>query len=274
MRTAAVAFVWGSLFAGDSVSAATLSLEGDHERVIFETAELLARPDAEQIQIPEDVSYGRPSSYRAIPLAALLARLPPPPGRTLEAVARDGYAAQIPMELAYQDQPGAARAWLAIDRDDAPWPTLPGKHVAAGPFYIVWERPEASGVPTKYWTHQLATLRYVLSPSSRWPQLAVDASLPAGHPARIGQQTFVTQCLPCHMLNGGGTSTVGPDLNVPMNPTQYFQDAALRRYLRDPASVRRWPDQKMPGFTLRQLSETELNAVVEYLAHMAPRGPG
>ena len=273
MRIKAVALVGSLLCTIGGASAATLLIERDEERVSFETGELLARPDARQVPIPADVGYGTLASYRAIPLAALLSHLPPSPGRTLETVARDGYAAQIPMELAYQDAPGAARAWLAIDPDDAPWNNLPGKQASAGPFYIVWERPEASGIPTKYWTYQITTLRYVPSPASRWPGLAVEASLPGDHPARIGQQAYVTQCLPCHMLNGGGSSTVGPDLNIPMNPTQYFQPAALRRYLREPASVRRWPDQKMPGFTLRQLSETELDAIIAYLAHMTPRRP-
>ena len=70
-------------------------------------------------------------------------------------------------------------------------------------------------------------------------------------------------------MNGGGASEMGPDLNRPMNPTEYFQPAALRRYLRDPASVRSWPEQRMPGFAPEQLSEAELEAVIAYLAHMA-----
>jgi hypothetical protein len=66
---------------------------------------------------------------------------------------------------------------------------------------------------------------------------------------------------------------MGPDLNQPMNPTEYFQQPALRRYLRDPASVRTWPEQKMPGFGPELLSEGELDAVIAYLAHIADRRP-
>ena len=68
------------------------------------------------------------------------------------------------------------------------------------------------------------------------------------HPARAGETMFVKHCIACHKIDGGGSSVLGPDLNKPMNPVEYFQPAALRRYLRDPASVRHWPDQKMPGF--------------------------
>jgi cytochrome c1 len=66
---------------------------------------------------------------------------------------------------------------------------------------------------------------------------------------------------------------MGPDLNVPMNPVEYFQPSALRRYLRDPASVRTWPEQKMPGFGPERLSDADLDAVIAYLVHMAERRP-
>ena len=256
--------------------AATLTLEDGPNRVAFDTQALLARPDAAEVEVPADVSYrGGPRRYRAVPLAALLTALPapPPPGGALEAVATDGFVAQIPLALATQTAAGAARAWVAVEPADAPWPPLPGKPGSAGPFYLVWERPEASRVSSEYWPYQLAALRYAPAPAARWPQIAADPSLPPDHPARLGQEVFAATCLACHRMNGGGASEMGPDLNRPMNPTEYFQPAALRRYLRDPASVRSWPEQKMPGFAPEQLSEAELEAVIAYLAHMAGRQP-
>jgi mono/diheme cytochrome c family protein len=208
-----------------------------------------------------------------VPLAAVLSVLPAPPGSALEAVATDGFAAQIPLALATRTQSSVARAWLAVEMTDAPWPPLPGKKVSAGPFYIVWQRPEASRISSEYWPYQLATLRYVPAPARPWPQIAVDPALLGDHPARAGQAVFEAICLACHRMNGGGSAEMGPDLNQPMNPTEYFQQPALRRYLRDPASVRTWPEQKMPGFGPERLSESELDAVIAYLAHMADRRP-
>jgi mono/diheme cytochrome c family protein len=251
--------------------AATLTLEDGPNRITYETAALLARSDATEIEIPADVAYKLPRRYRAVPLAAVLSVLPAQPGSALEAVATDGFAAQIPLALATQAQPSVARAWLAIEPADAPWPPLPNKKVSAGPFYIVWEHPEASRISSEYWPYQLATLRYVPAPARRWPQIAVDPALPGDHPARAGQGVFEAICLACHRMNGAGSAEMGPDLNQPMNPTEYFQQPALRRYLRDPASVRTWPEQKMPGFGPELLSESELDAVIAYLAHMAER---
>ncbi|MBR0679507.1 cytochrome c [Roseomonas eburnea] len=256
--------------------AAPLALEDGANRLTVDTATLLARPDAAEISVPADIGYGGVQRrYRAVPLASVLALLPapPPPGGVLEAAATDGFAAQVPLHLILQTTPGGPRAWLALEEPDSPWPHLPGKQASAGPFYIVWERPEAGRISPEYWPYQLAALRFVQRPAVRWPQIAADPSLPADHPARRGQDVFTSICLACHRMNGGGSADMGPDLNRPMGPTEYFQPGALRRYLRDPASVRNWPEQKMPGFAADQISETELDALLAYLSHMAARRP-
>lgn len=81
--------------------AATLTLEDGRSRLTFDAAALLARPDATEIEIPADNSYGGvPRRYRAVPLAAILSELAPPPGSILEAAATDGFAAQIPLSPA------------------------------------------------------------------------------------------------------------------------------------------------------------------------------
>lgn len=72
-------------------------------------------------------------------------------------------------------------------------------------------------------------------------------------------------------MESGGSSHAGPDLNTPMNPVNYFQAAALRRYIRNPASVRDWPGRSMPAFPPDQLSDRELDQIVAYLAYMARR---
>jgi cytochrome c1 len=68
-----------------------------------------------------------------------------------------------------------------------------------------------------------------------------------------------------------GSASAGPDLNLPMNPMEYFTDAGLRALIRDPRSVRVWPEQRMPGFTVENLSDEELGLILAYLSHMADR---
>jgi hypothetical protein len=43
----------------------------------------------------------------------------------------------------------------------------------------------------------------------------------------------------------------------------------LRRYIRDPASVRDWPARQMPGFTSDALSEDDLDQIILYLSYKA-----
>ncbi|MNY73939.1 hypothetical protein D3C86_2128460 [compost metagenome] len=56
-----------------------------------------------------------------------------------------------------------------------------------------------------------------------------------------------------------------------MSPTEYLTETALRQYVRDPQSVRRWAGSRMRGFSAADLSESELDDVVAYLRHMATR---
>jgi mono/diheme cytochrome c family protein len=259
--------VLATKLAGAAEPSLTLDLGGVQHR--FTASELLTRPDAADIDIPNDHDYRRATHYRAVPLLPLLADLPPDRFDTLEARALDGFVAQIPLSLVRQGAEGGAIAWIAVEPPGQSWPNLPGKTTGAGPFYLVWQHPERSGVISEQWPYQLASLTAVESPAHRWPQLAADPSLPPEAPARHGQQVFVTHCLPCHRLNGGGAGEVGPDLGRPMNATAYLTDQGLRALVRDPKSMRTWPLQQMPGFGADALPEADLDVLLAYLRHMA-----
>ncbi len=104
------------------------------------------------------------------------------------------------------------------------------------------------------WPYQVVSLSVQDAPAKRWPSLAVDPMLPALHPARHGQTIFVNKCFTCHTMNQAGSASAGPDLNLPMNPTEYFTDAGLRALIRE-----------------EDLSDEELGLILAYLSHMAGR---
>ncbi|MHA6827291.1 c-type cytochrome [Ralstonia pseudosolanacearum] len=240
----------------------------------FTQQALLTRPDAATIQVPRDVAYGTSATYRAVPLPNLLDGAVVPADSVLEARATDGFAAQLPMDLVRNSNPAGAVAWLAVEDPAHPWPKLPGKPVSAGPFYLVWIGKDAASVRSEQWPYQVAQLTTQPSPATRWPALNVDPALPATDRVRAGQSLFITQCFACHTFNHAGSATVGPDLNMPMNPTEYFQPGVLHRYLRNPASVRDWPARTMPAFPPDHLSDREIDLIIAYLKHMAPRKVG
>src|SRR3954471_23502933 len=81
----------------------------------FTASELLARPDAAEVDIPNDHDYRRATHYRAVPLLPLLAALPQDRCDTLEARALDGFVAQIPLSLVQKGAEGGAIAWIAVE---------------------------------------------------------------------------------------------------------------------------------------------------------------
>ncbi|WP_441607515.1 c-type cytochrome [Dyella sp. 2RAB6] len=250
--------------------AAELKIDLGHGAKTLDSSQLAARPDARSIEIPQDVAYRRTMRYRAVPLKALLAGAAA--GDHLQFVANDGFAAEVPAALILDGH--GAQAWLAIEDTHLPWPALPGKTQGAGPFYVVWTQPEAGGINPEQWPYQLAAIRKLDAVAARFPAMAPDPALAAGSPERRGFEVFQRICLACHTLNGQGDAKLGPDLNLPYNPTEYLRADLLRAYVRNPQALRHWPQAKMPGFDAKVLSDADLDTLFAYLRHMAGRKRG
>ena len=84
-----------------------------------------------------------------------------------------------------------------------------------------------------------------------------------------GFHTFQKWCFSCHKINQQGLSDFAPDLNFPRSPTEYFNEKALRSYIRNPQSLRAWKSDRMRGFSSTELPEQELSDLIRYLKAMA-----
>lgn len=240
-----------------------LTFNNQHQQ--FTRAELLHLPAVRSIVVVADVAYKKTMTYRAIPLKSLVHDL-----NSVQAVqfkAEDGFAATIPAATLN----GAAQPWLAIEPADAPWPPLKPGGRSAGAFYLVWLSPEKSGISPEQWPYQISAISETALLEDGHPQILPDPALPKNSAEYRGLQAYTTHCASCHRMNGAGDANVGPDLNIPMNPTVYFQAPFLRRYIRDPASVRTWPGMTMPGFPQTVISDPQLDDLLAYLRSMAYR---
>ncbi|MFC3650897.1 c-type cytochrome [Dyella humi] len=246
--------------------AADLSIDTGHGVRIWTTAQLLTSADAQSVTIPADVAFHRTMHYRAVPLHALLPGLAH--GDRLKFVANDGFSVDIDAD-AILNRTGA-QAWLAVEDPQYPWPALPGNKGDAGPFYVVWTDPAAAQISSEQWPYQLARIQLTQDAASRFPATAPAASEPANSPVRRGYVVFQRTCFACHTLNGEGDARMGPDLNIPHSPTEYLSADMLRAFIRNPQSLRRWPEGKMTGFpTQASLSDADLDVLLAYLTYMA-----
>ncbi|HZX88260.1 MAG TPA: cytochrome c [Reyranella sp.] len=248
----------------------TLTVSGRDLTRTYTLKALLATADVRNVTVADPI-YRRTMTYRAIPLATLLKTTGIGTDDHVQARAIDSFSVGIPGRLAASADPAQVEAFLAIEDPAAPWPPMPGKQdkASAGPFYVIWRRAPSAQLSPEYWAYRLAALAVTDNPMKRWPGLAVGPEVAMGDRVRTGLDRFVAVCMTCHRFNGEGEGEQGPDLGRPMNVTDYFQIPALKKLIRNPASVRQWPEQKMLGFDQAALSDSDLDAIVEWLAYKA-----
>jgi mono/diheme cytochrome c family protein len=235
----------------------------------YTRSELLRRPDITRIQVAHDPAYDdKPRTYKAVPFHALWKDIPLPGDALLQFDCLDGFSAPIAKDRVLNASGYASIAYLAVESANEPWPRN-AKGISPGPFYLVWVNPEKSGIQREEWPFQLASFEVKGTLASSYPAILPDAKAPAS--VQRGFQLFVQNCFACHTMNRQGESELGPDLNVPMNVTESWKPAAIAAQVRDPQSVRYWPQGKMPSFPTEQLSDEDLKLLMDYLRHMAGR---
>ncbi len=272
-RLRSIALCLSALALGAPAHSQTLTLADRATSAPLSRDALLARPDVREVTIARDPVYGRAMVYRAVPVAALLKGLAVGADDYVQARATDDFSVSIPARLLTAPPGGAVEAFVAIETPAAPWPALAGagKKGTAGPFYIVWRAAHPAELSSEYWAYHLAGLTVGDSPYARWPQLGVGAEVPAADPVRRGLDRFVAVCMACHRFDEAGEGTMGPDLARPLNPVEWFQPAALRKFIRNPKSVRDWPEARMAAFDRETLSDADIDAIVAWFAYKAPK---
>lgn len=236
----------------------------------YALSELLAHPAIVDVQTDaSDEGYKRPMRYRGVPIETLLPGLGKLGDASVQFIALDGYAPAITAKRL--TGVGAARAYLAVEPSAGPWPALAPNKPSAGPFYLVWSNAAGAGVAPSEWPYQIASIRVQSALAVRFPKIVPDSS--AQPEVWSGFAAYEKHCFGCHTINRQGDAKMGPDLNVPMNPIEYFTENALKKLVRDPKSVRAWNAGVMPGFDSSRLGEAELDSIIAYLTHMVGKKP-
>jgi cytochrome c2 len=203
----------------------------------------------------------RAIEVRGVPVARVFDAAFGPAWRSAEevvATCRDGFRPAIPVKLFLERE-----AFFAYARTDGPDFAVqedPSKRTAVGPYYIVWKNRGGEDPPEPQWPYQVTAVE-VTDYAARF-----EATLPppqADGLAAKGFERFRTVCLPCHTINGRG-GAVGPELNYPINVTEYFAEPVLRKWIEDPQQVRhgaKMPRPLPPG-------EDDARAIDELIAYL------
>jgi len=250
----------------------TIFWEGGIKR--FSRSELMRSAELKSITINADPAYGRkPREVKAVPASVIFRDIPKEKiasDSTMKFKCLDGFSAVLDQEKVLSHSPNAAKAWIAIEEEDKPWPALKNGP-SAGPFYLVWIDPEKSHIGPEQWPFQLASFELSPSLASLYPQILPNPDLKSSHPIQKGYQAFIKNCFVCHTMNMQGSSEIGPDLNVPYNVTEYLRDDFIKKIVRNPQALRNWPQARMSSFPPDQLSDQDFGYLLQYLKHMKTR---
>jgi mono/diheme cytochrome c family protein len=251
-------------------SSSRLVITVPNRQIVYTSRELLERPDVETLTIADESAYPRQQmTFRAVKMASLLESVSVPDDSTVEFIAIDGFTSAIRIAQLRQTSEDQSVAYLAIEDQDKKWPQQRFDAHSAGPYYLFWIRPRLSNISREQWPYRIEKIHVRGAIEELYPRIVPALSLSRTSPAAKGYTVFVNNCLPCHTLNESGPAKVGPDLNFPMSPTEYFREGILRKLIRDTQSIRRNPKTSMGRFPEQILSEEELDQLIAYLEHMA-----
>lgn len=219
-------------------------------------AELAAR-QKKQVMTVQDPVYEEARAYEGVALTALIDAARPagvPAVDAMRLVFRtgDGYRSVTTVRRVQEFNGFLAIRDMQADSNQL-WRPIPGKSsMTPAPYYLVWPNANAD-LP---WPYAITAIEV-------WDREPVDLTAPDDDAAaNAGHAVFKKRCMSCHAVNGTG-GTLGPELNVPANVTEYWNRTALKQFILDPSSIRNAP--KMPTLGL---PEAEVDAVIAYLVRM------
>lgn len=263
------AFLIGALFLVVPFSAVqaepVLTIQQDGKSKSFTRTGLLSM-HTYQLDMNNSVGYeGKDMHYTAVRVCDLLKPLSVNSDETVELVSSDNFYALVPAKYLINCKEGSSIAYVAIEPADNPWPQLP-RGGTAGPFFVVWTNPEKDYISSEYWAWNVVRMNVIAA-----DQLTGVIPAPQNVKQEIknGYHVYVSRCSGCHTMNQIGKAEIGPDLNYPMSPTKYFaSDAILKKFIRDPQSVRIKKHDEMGNFTRQYLSDKDLDDLIAYMHYM------
>jgi hypothetical protein len=264
---ACIGLIFGTASATSKVPDSAFRIMTANKSVILTKAELLSHPALTQVSINNDRAYpNKTMHHKVIPLCKLLAPFKVREQDFIELIAKDNFHVYIPSTKVMDCSKNASIAMLAIE-PESKWPII-NNHTGtnAGPYEVIWLHPERSYISDEYWAWSVVTIKITRKldyENVLAPPRTTNGSLLNGY------QLYISHCEGCHAINHIGKSNIGPDLNCPKNPLDYYPKITLlKKFIREPKSVRTLPQGRMSGSDIQSLSDNDLDKLIEFFAYM------
>jgi mono/diheme cytochrome c family protein len=232
-----------------------------------EIQEKLAKLKPEVVEVVNDPLFTGNVKYDAYALGAVLTNEGIEPCGVEQQItfkAKDGYTVTRPLSDFLPGAESNTASYLATNEHgatkDKPWRSLnEGREVVTpAPFALIWSGDHNTVSKGRPFPHMIIEISFA--------KASVDPRSPgveASEVVQTGAKLFTSNCSACHSINLSG-GIVGPELNVPMNVTEYWSGEMLRKMIKEPISVH--AGSRMPGFSY--LPEGELEALLAYVEFM------
>ena len=173
-------------------------------------------------------------SYRAVRVASLLAGMTPPRDSVIEAVALDGFIAQLPPNLVLDTDNSKAVAWLAIEFQTTPGPQFRERTPARAILHSLdrggrRQHSKRAMAVSSCKAGQSTFACVALACARGQFCAATDRPGPRWRSAVRGTVPPLSQAEMAPVLQ-----TSGPDLNLPQNPTEYLTSEGLHDLIPTP----------------------------------------
>lgn len=155
---------------------------------------------------------------------------------------------------------GDAVPYLIKKPQQENWPKQKGNHTEIGDYSLAWIGNKKDAVSKEKWVRNILSIELLRENKDK-----IRIPLGASQNEKAGYKVFLDYCSGCHSLNLVGQKEIGPDLNYPLNPTEYYSELIFRQFIRNPQSVRYFKNAKMEGFNEKELTNRQMNNLILFL---------
>ncbi|MBM7073310.1 cytochrome c [Shewanella sp. 202IG2-18] len=207
-------------------------------------------------------AYKKTITYRAFKFAevAKLGKIDIHSSSQISFIARDGYEAVMSKNILKRfPEPWLAFEELNTKNGEVFSLVAEGKEITdPAPFYLMWQQPDSyEAFPWPFAISQISVNTKYDQYFALKPKHKLTAQVERGY------FIFKTRCMACHSINLIG-GTIGPELNIPKNITEYRSMSFLKAWIKDPSSFR--ARNRMTNFG--KVTEKEIDDVLAYIQYM------